>query len=111
MNPRNYRWILGVALLALIFMGVSPVRGAVSVLPTDQRGTSPTPGKIFDPPTKGGGSPTDGGDPDEVVIFIVTPGQPVVGTSSAKSPQTVPSSLSSALTEIQALLFWAGVVR
>ena len=111
MNPRNYRWILGVALLAFVLLGISPMRGAASVLPTEERGTSPAPNKLLDPPTMGGGNPTDGGDPDEVVIFIVTPGQPVVVTGSAKSPQTVPSRLSTALAEIQAMLFWAGVVR
>jgi hypothetical protein len=64
-----------------------------------------------DPPVKGGGGPTDGGDPDEVVIFIVTPGEPVVVTDAVRSPRTVPSRLSTALAEIRALLFWAGVVR
>jgi hypothetical protein len=111
MNPRNYRWILGVALLVLSLLGIGPMRGAASVLPIDG-GPNPAPFYVVDPPTQGGGGdPTDGGDPDEVVIFIVTPGEPIVVTGAVRSPQTVSSRLSTALAEIRALLFWAGVVR
>lgn len=111
MNPRNVRWILGVAFLVLAFLGLSPLRGVASVLPIEQGGPDPTPLNIVDPPIKGGGEPTDGGDPDEVVIFIVTPGEPGVVIGATKSPETTPSKLSTALAEIRALLFWASVVR
>lgn len=111
MNPRNVRWILGVAFLVLAFLGLSPLRGVASVMPLEHSGPDPTPFNIVDPPIKGGGEPTDGGDPDEVVIFIVTPGEPGVVTGATKSPGTTPSKLSTALAEIRALLFWASVVR
>lgn len=111
MNPRKYRLLLGVTLLVLVLCGLSPLRGAASVRPIEPGVAPPAPLNVVDPPIKGGGGPTDGGDPDEVVIFIVSPGDPVVVTDATKSWQTVPGRISNALAEIQTLLFWAGVVR
>ncbi len=45
------------------------------------------------------------------MIFIVSPGNPIIATEAPQSAQTVPVKVSAAMAEIRALLFWAGVIR
>ena len=112
MNPRIDRGLLGVAILVVLLVGLLPADGVAAFRPSEQDGVGPAPASIVDPPVKGGGGgPTDGGDPDEVVIFIVSPGNPIIATEDSQSAQTVPVKISAAMAEIRALLFWAGVIR
>jgi|WetSurMetagenome_2_1015567.scaffolds.fasta_scaffold373462_2 hypothetical protein len=111
MNPRKCRWLLCVAVLVLFLMGLSPMHGGASVLPCERGGGSGPVGVVEPPMHGGGGGTRDGGDPDEVVIFIATPANPVVVTETVKPAPETYRNLRTVLAEIRALLFWAGVTR
>jgi hypothetical protein len=115
MSPRTNRWLLGVAILVLFLLGVCPLQGAAAARPSEMVGPQgPAPSKILDPPQNGGGvGERDGGDPDEVVIFIVSPGNPVVVPSGSDQSQAKAgaATIPSVFTDFRVLLFWAGLTR
>lgn len=116
MSPRTNRWLLGFAILFVFFLGACPMQAAATSRPYEVGGTGgggSDLSKILDPPQHGGAGDRDGGDPDEVVIFIVSPGNPVVVPNGANQTQTTqsPAKLPSLVIDFRSLLFWAGVTR